>query len=127
MPDVAGTGNASSRAVSALLFMTSAMTTLDAYSTLNSSPWTSENFGADPAKAKSSREYVRHAIVFSTAYAVAAAVIANNWWPVLGSAVSNGYLYWLYERALARGAEAGTTGWGQQASMKSVLSWKAAH
>jgi hypothetical protein len=128
MPEIVGDGgNASARAVSALLFMTSAMTTLDAYSTLNSSPWTSENFGADPAKAKSSREYVRHAIVFSTAYAVAAALIAENWWPLLGSAVSNGYLYWLYERALKRGAEVGSSNWGQSAPIKSAMSWKAAH
>lgn len=101
------------RAVGALLFMTSAMTTLDAYSTLNSSPWTSENFGADPDKAKSCREYVRHAVIFSTVYAGAAAVIAGSLWPILGSAVANGYLVWLYERALARGQAAGTTGWAK--------------
>lgn len=123
-----GEGAASGRAVAALLFMTSAMTTLDAYSTLNSSPWTSENFGADPDKAKSCREYVRHAIVFSSAYAVFAAYIAGSWWPLLGSAASNGYLYWLYERALSRGAKAGSSGWGQtsKASADGALKWNSA-
>lgn len=103
----------SSREVGALLFMTSAMTTLDAYSTLNSSPWTSENFGADPEKAKSCREYVMHAVVYSTVYSVAAAAIAETWWPILGSAVANVYLFWLYERALKRGRMAGTDGWAK--------------
>lgn len=104
---------ASARAVGALLFMTSAMTTLDAYSTLNSSPWTAENFGADPDKAKSCREYVRHSIVFSSGYALLSSIIAGSWWPIIGSAGSNGYLFWLYERALRRGKVAGTSGWAK--------------
>lgn len=108
-----GSQGASARSVAALLFMTSAMTTLDAYSTLNSSPWTSENFGADPEKAKSCREYVRHAVVFSGAYAIASAYIAGNAWPIVGSGVSNAYLVWLYERALRRGAVSGSNGWSK--------------
>lgn len=107
---------AKQRAVAALLFMTSAMTTLDAYSTLNSSPWTSENFGADEHKAASSREYVRHAIVFSTVYSLAAAFIAESAWPLAGSAVANVYLWWLYERALERGANAGSRSWANGGS-----------
>ncbi len=101
------------REIAALLFMTSAMTTLDAYSTLNSSPWTSENFGADEDKAASSREYVRHAIGFSMVYAAVSAAIAGSAWPLVGSAVANGYLYWLYERALRRGAAAGSKMWAR--------------
>ncbi|SRR6266705_14858 len=119
---------ATGRSVSALLFMTSAMTTLDAYSTLNSSPWTSENFGADPEKAKSCRVYIRHAVVFSSVYAFAAAMIAESWWPLIGASASNVYLIWLYERALKKGALAGSTGWGQQSeNVRSLLSWKSAH
>jgi uncharacterized membrane protein len=99
------------REIAALLFLTAAMTTLDAYSTLNSSPWTSENFGADEYKAQSSRGYVRHAIVFSTAYAVASSMIAGSLWPLVGSTVANAYLWWLYERALERGKATGSIGW----------------
>lgn len=106
-PEMGGEG----RALGALLFMTSAMTTLDAYSTLQSSPWTAENFGADAAKVKSAKEYLAHAVVFSSIYAVAAGVIADSWWPIWGSAASNTYLVWLYLRALRRGAAAGSTGW----------------
>jgi hypothetical protein len=108
---VAEVVGAKQRSVAALLFMTSAMTTLDAYSTLNSSPWTAESFGADERRARSNREYVRHAIVFSTAYSLAAAMIASSAWPIAGSAVANVYLWWLYERALERGAAAGSRSW----------------
>jgi hypothetical protein len=113
MASEGGSGAASARAVGALLFMTSAMTTLDAYSTLNSSPWTAENFGADPEKAKSCKEYLAHSVVFSSAYALASAVIAGNWWPIVGSVGSNSYLVWLYHRALKRGAVAGSSGWAK--------------
>lgn len=89
--------------LAAVLFMTSAMQTLDAYSTLNSSPWTAENFGGDPEKAKSCKEYVGHAIVTSIGFAAFGSIIAGNFWPLLGSALANGYLIWLYMRALDRG------------------------
>jgi hypothetical protein len=106
---IAGTGNA----LAALLFMTSAMTTLDAYSTLLSSPWTAENFGADPEKANSCKEYLTHAVVFSMIYAAASAYIAHSWWPIIGAAIANMYLVWLYRRGLARGKVSGSTGWAK--------------
>ena len=105
-----GTGNA----LAALLFMSSAMMTLDAYSTFESSPWTAENFGADPIKAKSCREYLMHAVGYSLAYAIFSAIISKSWWPVIGSVVANAYLVWLYLRALKRGAVNGSTGWVNQ-------------
>lgn len=111
MPEL---GGASGNALAALLFMTSAMMTLDAYSTLESSPWTAENFGADPVKAASCREYLTHAVVYSMAYAVASAYIAKNWWPILGSAIANAYLIWLYLRALERGKVTGAAGWAKK-------------
>jgi hypothetical protein len=109
IPGAAGSGNA----LAALLFMTSAMTTLDAYSTLLSSPWTAENFGADPDKTKSCREYLTHAVVYSMAYAAASAFIAQSWWPIVGSVVANVYLIWLYLRALDRGKVTGSHGWAK--------------
>lgn len=104
-----GTG----RELGALLFMTSAMTTLDAYSTLESSPWTAENFGADEAKAKSCREYMVHAVCFSLIYAFASSAIAKSAWPVAGAVAANGYLVWLYCRALQRGKTTGSAGWAK--------------
>jgi hypothetical protein len=106
-------GGSALNEVAALLFMTSAMMTLDAYSTFESSPWTAENFGADPSKAASCREYLWHAVGYSMAYATASALIAHSWWPVVGAAISNAYLVWLYLRALDRGRTTGSTGWAK--------------
>lgn len=104
-------GGGGTTELAALLFMTSAMMTLDAYSTFESSPWTAENFGADPAKVKSCKEYLCHAVVYSMVYAVASAMLARSYWPVVGAAITNGYLIWLYLRALDRGKVTGSTGW----------------
>jgi hypothetical protein len=100
-------------ALAAILFMTSAMMALDAYSTLLSSPWTAENFGADPNKVKSCKEYLTHAVVYSMAYAVLSGYIARSWWPVMGAALANAYLIWLYLRALDRGSVTGSKGWAK--------------
>lgn len=100
--------------VAAVLFMQAGMVAVDVMSALNSSPWTSENFGANPEKAASAREYVRHSIAVSSAFCLVSAAVAKSWWPVAGGLVVNGYLYWIYERALSRGAAAGTEGWARQ-------------
>lgn len=101
--------------LAALLFMTASMNTLDAYSTLNSSPWTAESFGADERRTKALREYVAHAVVYSMAYATAAAFIARGRAAttaiLLGAVVTNVYLVVLYARASVRGREAGSKGW----------------
>lgn len=106
-----GMGSGGFNVAAALLFLTSAMMTLDAYSTFQSSPWTAENFGADPVKAKSCKEYLCHAVGYSMAYAIASAAIAGSWWPIIGAVISNAYLVWLYLRALDRGKTTGSTGW----------------
>jgi len=101
--------------VAALLFLASSMNTLDAYSTLNSSPWTAESFGADERRAKALQEYVAHAVVYSMAYATAAAFIAHGktatWAILIGAVVTNAYLVTLYMRASQRGKMAGSAGW----------------
>lgn len=102
-----GAGNVAA----ALLILQAGTLTLDTASALNSSPWTSENFGADPEKAKSCREYVIHSIGVSLALCGIAGYVARSWVPVLTSAVFGGYLWWLYERALKRGAAAGSGNW----------------
>lgn len=103
----AGGGNV----VGAILFIQALTNVFDTASALNSSPWTSENFGADPEKAKSCREYVLHSVAWSSGMMIVAAYIARSWYPILGAVAANVYLYWLYERALRRGAVAGSGGW----------------
>lgn len=107
MPTGAGKG------VAAILFLTAGMTTLDAYSTFQSSPWTIENFGADEEKTAACKEYLTHAVVFSLAYSTISAHLSGSLWPLVGSLVANAYLIWLYMRAMRRGAASGSTQWNK--------------
>lgn len=105
-------GNSGGRALGALLFIGASTNAMDVYSALNSSPWTAESFGGDPDKAKACREYVYHSLAVTAFYAIGAAAIARNWWPIVGWAVAAAYMYWLYERALTRAEMRGSTSWG---------------
>jgi hypothetical protein len=113
MADIGLPGMGTINGMSALLFLTSGMTTLDAYSTFQSSPWTIENFGADEEKTKACKEYLTHAVVFSLAYSAASAYLSDSMWPLLGSAIANAYLIWLYTRAMTRGGTSGSAGWSK--------------
>lgn len=99
--------------VGALLFLAAGTNALDVYSALNSSPWTAENFGADPEKAASCREYIFHSILVTSFFGITSGVIAQSWWPIIGTILANAYMWWLYNRALSRGAVAGTGGWAK--------------
>lgn len=109
-----GSGEAARRALAAVLFLQASTNAMDAFSALNSSPWTAENFGADEEKAKSCREYVLHAIAVTAFYGIAAAAIARSMWPILGTLIADVYLWFLYSRALKRGREAGSVKWANQ-------------
>jgi hypothetical protein len=96
-------------AVAALLFLNASTMTMDVYSALNSSPWTAENFGGDPEKAKSCMELVYHSIAVTSAYGVAGSVIARSWWPIIGTVLADTYMFYLYWRALSRAVETKST------------------
>lgn len=106
--------------LAAILFLQASMNTLDAYSTLNSSPWTAESFGADERRSKALKEYVAHAVGYSMLYAIAAAIIARGpkatWAIFTGAAITNAYLVFLYMRASRRGRAAGSSDWANSAS-----------
>lgn len=97
--------------VAALLFITSINNAIDVFSATNSSPWTAENFGGDSDKVKSLREYVAHAVVLTALSNGIGAYIAKSPWPLIGAATASVYMVWLYERAVSRGMNAGSTGW----------------
>lgn len=84
---------------------------IDVFSATNSSPWTAENFGGDEEKVRSLREYVYHAMALSALTNGIAAVISREVWPLAGAALATAYMWWLYERAVRRGMEAGSDGW----------------
>lgn len=100
---------------SALLFLAAINETMQAYGTLNSSPWTAESFGADDRRAAALREYVTHAVIFSMFTGSVAAFLAKGrkatWSIMLGTIGVNAYLVWLYARASKRGREAGSDSW----------------
>lgn len=106
-----GFGSENGRAISALLFISASTNALDVYSALNSSPWTAESFGGDPEKAAACREYVFHSMAVTGFYAVVGSAIARNPWPIIGAVLANGYMYWLYDRALTRAVEKGSQSW----------------
>jgi hypothetical protein len=114
------TGMAGADALAAILFLAAINETMQAYGTLNSSPWTAESFGADDRRAKALREYVAHAVVFSMATGAIAAYVAHGSKAtaaiMLGTAGTNAYLVWLYTRASRRGRAAGSTEWANAAS-----------
>lgn len=103
-----GSGN---KAIAALLFIAAATNAMDVYSALNSSPWTAESFGGDPDKAKSCREYVWLSIGFTSVFGLAATVIARSAWPIVGTVLADGFMWFIYERALARAGAKGSVGW----------------
>ena len=128
MADIGLEGVAVRQVGAAVLFLQAGMYTLDAYSTLNSSPWTAESFGGDPEKMKALKEYVTHAAVYSTAYCAAAAFLAPpglRVFPVAGALINNAYLIWLYRRAATRSQAAGSTSWesGGKATPGAMLDW----
>lgn len=101
--------------LAAILFLSAINETMQAYGTLNSSPWTAESFGADDRRAAALKEYVTHAVVFSLLTGGGAAWIAHGakaTYAILGGTVLvNVYLVWLYQRASRRGRDAGDAGW----------------
>jgi hypothetical protein len=114
------TGVSGQDALAAILFLQAVNETMQAYGTLNSSPWTAESFGADDRRAKAMREYVAHAVVFSMGTAGIAAYVAKGRKATIsiisGAALVNVYLVWLYLRASKRGREAGSATWANDAA-----------
>ncbi len=107
-----GTLSGTRRGLAGLLFLAGATNAYDAFSAFMSSPWAANQFGGDPAKAESTRRYIRHALVVTGFYGLAASLLADNWFPLAGTLLVDGYMYYLYEDALARAARAGATEFG---------------
>ncbi len=100
-------------AAGAGIFLMALAEAFNVYGALNSSPWTAENFGADPEKARSCRRYVIQADVVNVALGIGSSLISRSPWPLLGILVITVYMHYMYERALKKGAVAGTGGWAK--------------
>jgi hypothetical protein len=98
-------------AAGAGLFLMAVGEAFNVYGAMNSSPWTAENFGADPEKARSCRQYVIQADIANVGLGIGASLVAKAPWPLLGILAITVYMHLMYERALRRGAAAGSTQW----------------
>jgi hypothetical protein len=83
------------------------------FGSLNSSPWTAENFGADDEKAASMRRYVKLGVINNALMGGLGSYLADSWLPLAATTAVSLFMWRLYERALARGQTAGTSGWAR--------------
>lgn len=100
-----------SKATGGVLFLVAVDAALNAYSSINSSPWTSESFGGDPEKAASCRRYVMIANGASLGLGLLGSVISGSYWPLIGAAVVVIGMHYLYSSALAKAADSGSSDW----------------
>ena len=87
------------RGIAAGLFLQGYRDIMDTASTLQSSPWTLENVGADEEKTNSMRYYMSQTIGSSIVTAIIASAIAGNLLPLFGTGLGIAYLWYIYEHA----------------------------
>lgn len=100
-------------AADAGIFLMALAEAFNVYGALNSSPWTAENFGADPEKARSCRRYVLQADLVNVALGIGASLISESAWPLIGIGLITVYMHIMYERALRKGAVSSSDGWAK--------------
>jgi len=99
------------RALAAVLFLNGYYEFFNLAGAFLSSPWTMESFGGDPGKNQSARGYVRKTVLRGAIISGAGVVISGMWWPLIGTAIAAGDLWWTYNGALERSVETGSVGW----------------
>jgi hypothetical protein len=107
--NVAFGGDGTKRGIAAVLFLSGCFVSLDAMSTLNSSPWTHRTFGSDPAKKKTAQQYVVLAMGVSFGLSGVSSFIARSPWPLYGTALSNVLLWYVYAQAGNKASEGGAS------------------
>lgn len=85
---------------------------MDTASTLQSSPWTMENVGADEDMAASMRYYLVQTTVSSLIVGAVGASVAGTFWPMGGTILGVGYLWYIYTRAGNKALEKNAQGDG---------------
>jgi hypothetical protein len=112
------------RGLAGVLLLQAGQYTMDVMSTLQSSPWTAENVGADPEKVESLNYYLKNAIIVSSVYCAGAAYLSESWWPIFGSVANNLYLYHIYNQAIGKArvaaAKGNTPAWGMDNAQVNV-------
>lgn len=86
----------------------------EVFSSHCSSPWTSETFGADPAKAASARRYAWKSAAVSMGLGLGGVMVARDVRPLVAMGVVSVYMLATYELALRKAARSGSTGWSDK-------------
>jgi hypothetical protein len=100
------------RALAAMLFMAGYRDVLDTTSTLQSSPWTTENVAADEDMANSMKYYLWQTTVSSSLMGVLGSAVAGSGWPIGGTVIGIGYMWYIYMHALNKARSKQNTGQG---------------
>lgn len=98
-------------AVGAVLYLVSVDASFNAYSSINSSPWTYENMSGDGDRAESGSKYVWLANGAALILGAFASMLARSLWPFIGAATVVALMHMLYRHAMSTGKEKGNTGW----------------
>ena len=90
-----------------------------------SSPWTSETFGGDPEKARSTMKYVWRSIVITEVLGVGGVLLAHNVAPLIATTLVSLYMFWTYTRAMKTAVSNGPQQWQapQTAGVGSGYGW----
>jgi hypothetical protein len=107
MPGAAATA----RGLAALLFISGYYEFFNLAGAFLSSPWTMESFGGDPGKNASAKRYVKMTAVRGALVSGAGVAIAGMWWPLIGTTIAAGDLWFTYMGALRRSEETGSVSW----------------
>lgn len=93
------------------LFLMSLGSAFEVLSAMNSSPWTIENVGANPQRAKSAMKYTYLGLSMAGAIGVGASLLTGTIWPLLGIAIVSALMIFVYRHAIKSAEEQGNTGW----------------
>lgn len=104
------------QAVGAVLYLVAVDASFNAYSSINSSPWTYENMSGDGDKASSGSKYVWMANGAAVVLGAFATILAKSFWPLAGSVTVAALMHMLYRHAMSTGSKEGNTGWGSKGS-----------
>ncbi len=85
---------------------------MDTASTLQSSPWTTQNVGADEEMANSMRYYMWQTTGSSIVVGILGSAVAGSMWPIYGTGIGLAYIWYIYEGALRKARERNNRGEG---------------
>lgn len=109
-------------AVGAVLYLVAVDASFNAYSAINSSPWTYENMSGDKGKAASGNKYVLLASAAAVVLGAFSSLLAASLWPLAGSVTVAAGMYLLYQHAMKVGTSEGNTDWKQSGNAVPSLS-----